>query len=158
MAIEKGNIVKIEYEGKLDDGTLFDSSEKHGKPLEFEVGAKKVIKGIDEAVVGMEKGEEKEVKVEPKDAYGEKKEEMVKEIPRNQIPKEAKAGMMLMMKLPNGAQMPVKILEVSEEKAKLDLNHPLAGKNLNFKIKVIEINESNEEDSEEKEEETKEEE
>ena len=75
MKVEKGKKVKIEYEGKLDDGTVFDSSKKHGQPLEFEAGSGKVIKGFDNAVMGMEKGEEKEVKIKPDEAYGEKKDE-----------------------------------------------------------------------------------
>ena len=61
MEVKKGSKVKIEYEGKLEDGTVFDSSERHGKPLEFEAGEGKVIKGFDKVVVGMKKGEEKEL-------------------------------------------------------------------------------------------------
>jgi len=67
MAVKNGDKVKVEYEGKLDDGTVFDSSEKHGKPLELEIGTKKVIPGFENAIIGMKKGEEKEIKLEPKD-------------------------------------------------------------------------------------------
>jgi FKBP-type peptidyl-prolyl cis-trans isomerase 2 len=139
--IKKGDKIKVEYEGKLEDGTVFDSSEKTGKPLEFEVGSGTIIPGFDNAVVGMKKGEEKEVKIEAKDAYGEPNPQMIKKIPKDQLPedKEIKPGMVLAVSMPNGAQMPVKVKEVSDNDVTLDLNHPLAGKNLDFKIKIVDI-------------------
>tara|TARA_Y100000310_G_scaffold94955_1_gene92779 strand:+ start:15331 stop:15756 length:426 start_codon:yes stop_codon:yes gene_type:complete len=140
MAIKKGDKVKVEYTGTLDDGTVFDSSEGR-EPLEFEAGTGKVIKGFDDAIVGMEKGEEKSVKIESKDAYGDYNPELTKKIPRDQLPKEQepKAGMVLMVKTPQGQQFPVKIKEVSDKDITVDLNPPLAGKNLNFKLKVVDI-------------------
>jgi len=141
MAIEKGNKVKIEYEGSLDNGKVFDSSEKHGQPLEFVIGEGKVIPGFENAVIGMEKGQEKTVKIESKDAYGEKRPELMKKIPKTQLPKEAQdkvqPGMVLGMQTPQGQQIPVKVAEVGEDDITLDLNHPLAGQNLTFKIKVV---------------------
>lgn len=141
MAVKKGDKVKVEYEGKLEDGTVFDSSKSHGKPLEFEVGSGKVIKGFDEGVVGMEIGEEKEIRIEPKDAYGDHNPELIKKVPKDKLPKEqeVKPGMMLLMGLPNGAQLPVKITEVGDKEVTLDLNHPLAGKTLIFKVKIVGI-------------------
>lgn len=141
MPIKKGNKVKIEYTGTLDDGTVFDSSEKHKKPLEFEAGAGLVIKGFDEAIIGMEKGEEKEIHVEPKDAYGEYKEDLIKKVPRDQLPQEQepKPGMMLIIGLPNGSQFPAKIKDVTDTEVTLDLNHPLCGKALNFKLKIVDF-------------------
>jgi len=142
MVIEKGNKVKIEYEGSLDDGQVFDSSEKHGQVLEFTIGEGRVIPGFENAVIGMEKGQEKTIKIEPKDAYGETRPELMKKIPKEQIPEEArdkvKPGMVLGMQTPQG-QIPVKIVEVGENDITLDLNHPLAGHNLNFKIKVVDV-------------------
>ncbi len=140
MAVKKGDKIKVEYEGKLDDGTVFDKSEGRG-PLEFEAGSGKVIKGFDDAVIGMEKGEEKEVKIESKDAYGDPNPQLMQKVPRENLPKEPelKPGMMLMMKAPNGQQFPAKITEINEKEATLDLNHPLVGKDLNFKIKISEI-------------------
>jgi len=141
MPVKKGDKIKVDYTGTLEDGTVFDSSEKHGKPLEFEVGSGQIIKGFDEAVVGMEKGDEKEIKIEPAEAYGEPNPEMVKKVPKDKFPtdKEPKQGMMLVMGLPNGAKIPAKIVEVGDKEITLDLNHPLAGKTLNFKIKIVEI-------------------
>ena len=140
MAIKKGDKIKVEYTGTLEDGKVFDSS-KGKPPLEFEVGARKIIKGFDEAVTGMEKGQEKEVKLEPKNAYGDVNPELIKKVPRTQIPKEPdpKPGMVLVLKSPDGQQIPARIVEVTDADVTIDLNHPLAGKTLTFKIKIIDV-------------------
>ena len=141
MVVKKGNKIKVEYEGSFEDGTIFDSSKTHGQLLEFEVGAKQVIHGFDESVVGMKNGEEKEIIIQPSEAYGEYNPELIKSIPKEQIPnsEEAKAGMMIMIGLPDGQQMPVKIKDITVKEIILDLNHPLAGKVLKFKIKLVDI-------------------
>ena len=84
---------------------------------------------------------EKEVKLEPEEAYGAVRDDMIKKIPIDKLPQEQKPekGMMLAIKLPNGQQIPAKIVDVSEKDVSVDLNHPLAGKNLNFKLKVVDI-------------------
>lgn len=142
MPVKIGDKIKVDYEGKLDDGTVFDDSKKHGHPLEFEVGAKQVIKGFEEAVIGMEVNEEKEIKIQPKDAYGEENQDLMKKVPRDQLPpdQEPKVGMVLMATTPEGTQIPLRIIKVDEEGVTLNMNHPLAGKVLNFKLKVVGIN------------------
>ena len=142
MTIEKGNKIKVEYTGTFENGEVFDSSEKHGQPLEFEVGSGQMIKGFDEAVVGMNKDEEKEITLTPENAYGENNPELKKKVPREQLPKdqEPQVGMILGVSLPNGQQFPAKIIEVDDKEITIDLNHPLAGKTLKFKIKIIEVN------------------
>lgn len=141
MPVENGNKVKIDYEGKLEDGTVFDASAKHGAPLEFEVGSGRVIPGFDAAVLGMNVGEEKEVTIPPADAYGDYNAELSQQVPRDQLPQDQtpEVGMILMLHLQNGAQFPAKILEVTDEHVKIDMNHPLAGKTLIFKIKLVEV-------------------
>ena len=143
MEVKKGSKLKVEYEGKFEDGEVFDSSSHgdHSHPLEFEVGAGDVIKGFDDSVLGMKKGEEKEFTLEPDEAYGQPNPELKQDIPRDVLPKDQKpeAGMILMMTTPDGHQMPAKILEVTEDKITLDLNHPLAGRKLIFKIKILDI-------------------
>jgi FKBP-type peptidyl-prolyl cis-trans isomerase 2 len=142
MPIKTGDKIKVDYTGSLEDGTVFDTSE--GKqPLEFEVGSGQIIKGFDEAVVGMEVGQEKEINLKSEQAYGEPNPQLVQKIPKEQIPKppegqEIQPGMTLAVALPNGQKMPAKITEVSDSEVTLDLNHPLAGKNLKFKIKIVE--------------------
>ena len=141
LAIKKGDTVKVHYTGTLEDGTVFDSSESHGTPLEFQIGANQVIPGFENAMVGMKEGEEKEVKLSVADAYGEYNPQMIRKVPRSQLPKdhEPGVGMVLMVGLPNGMQVPVKIVAVDAESVSIDLNHPLAGKALNFKIKMVGI-------------------
>jgi FKBP-type peptidyl-prolyl cis-trans isomerase 2 len=143
MPVKVGDKIKVDYEGKLDDGSVFDSSKHgdHSHPLEFQVGSGQVIKGFDEAVVGMEKGDEKEFKIAPAEAYGERNPELLKKIPRSQLPQdqEPKQGMVLLLKTKEGQQIPARIMDVTDNEVTIDLNHPLAGKNLTFKIKLVEI-------------------
>jgi FKBP-type peptidyl-prolyl cis-trans isomerase 2 len=141
MPIKKGDKVKIEYKGTFEDGTVFDSTKKQGEPLEFEVGSGQLITGFDNAVLGMNKNEEKEVTINPEDAYGEHKPDLKKKVPRAQLPQneELKPGMMLMLTLPDGMQFTALVSELDEETVTIDLNHPLAGKTLIFKIKVLDI-------------------
>jgi FKBP-type peptidyl-prolyl cis-trans isomerase 2 len=144
MAIKKGDKIKVDYEGSFDDGKVFDSSKHgdHNHPLEFEVGAGQVIKGFDEAVVGMELNEEKEIKLTSAEAYGEHDPKKIVKIPKDKLPKEQepKVGMMLGMQTADGKQVGAKIVEVGDKEITIDVNHPLAGKNLNFKIKISSIN------------------
>ncbi len=143
MSIKKGSKVTVEYEGSLEDGTIFDSSSQHGHshPLEFTAGEGEVIKGFDEAIIGMNEGEEKTIEIESKDAYGEYNPQLKQKIPKSSLNAEGepKAGMTLVIGTPDGKQFPVKILEVDEENITIDLNHPLAGKKLTFKVKVVKI-------------------
>ncbi len=144
MIIKKGNKLKVDYEGSFDDGTVFDSSKHgdHSHPLEFEVGSGHVIPGFENAVIGMKKGEEKKVVIEAKEAYGERREELIREFPLTALPKDdrIKEGSMLMLGNPQGQGFPCVVKKLTADKAIIDLNHPLAGKKLHFKIKLIEVN------------------
>jgi peptidylprolyl isomerase len=134
MTAKKGDKVKVEYTGTFEDGKVFDKG-----PLEFEIGAGQLIPGFDNAVIGMKPGQEKNVKIKPVDAYGEVDPRLVQKAPANQLPAGAKEGMMLMINLPNGMKIPAKIVGLTDAEATLDMNHPLAGKTLNFKIKLVSI-------------------
>ena len=144
MAVKKGDKVKVDYTGKLEDGKIFDSSKhgEHSHPIEFEVGEGKVIKGFDEAVLGMEIGDEKEITIKPEEAYGQVNPNMVKKVPKEQLPKDKKpeVGMMLFLGTPDGKKFPARITEITDKEVTIDLNHPLAGKVLKFEIKLVEIN------------------
>lgn len=141
MAVQTGNKVKVEYVGKLDDGSVFDSSENHGKPLEFEVGSGHVIKGFDDAILGMNEGDEKEFTIEPAEAYGQHDPTLVQKVPREVFPQEVDltAGLLFEAGLPTGEKVPAMITAVDKGIVTVDLNHPLAGKTLTFKIKLKEI-------------------
>lgn len=138
MPVAEGNTVQVAYEGSFEDGTVFDSSEKHGKPLEFTVGQKQVVPGFEQAVVGMEKGESKEITLKPADAYGEPREDLVKKFPKEQFPQDQdpKVGMKIAVGLQNGQQIPATITKVEDDGVTLDMNHPLAGKTLKFKMTI----------------------
>jgi len=139
--VAKGNKIKVEYTGTLEDGTVFDSSKKHNSPLEFIVGEGQLIKGFDDAVIGMKIGEEKEITLPPEEAYGQHNPEFVRDMPKNMFPEnqEIKPGMIFMVDLQDGRQLPVRVTNVTEENVTIDLNPPLAGKTLIFKIKIVEI-------------------
>ena len=138
---KKGDKVTLEYTGMLNDGTVFDASSKHDKPLQFEVGGGRVIPGFDKAVTGMKLGEKKKFTIAPTEAYGEPNPKLIKKVSRKEIPQDRKpeVGMSLVMGTPQGRQMQALITEVTPEYIILDLNHPLAGKALTFQIKVIKI-------------------
>jgi len=138
---KKGDKVKVEYVGTLEDGTVFDSSEKHNAPLEFEVGSGHIIQGFDNAVEGMKVGEEKEITLSPNEAYGEYNPELIKDIPKEVFPQDQtiQVGMVFMLNLPSGQQVPAKISEIKDQEVTIDLNPPLAGKTLKFKIKLLAI-------------------
>jgi FKBP-type peptidyl-prolyl cis-trans isomerase 2 len=141
IMIDKGQKVKIHYTGTLDDGTKFDSSEGRD-PLEFEMGAGMVIPGFETGVVDMAVGEKKSIHIPATEAYGERREEMVMDFEREQLPEgmEPEVGMGLQMQGPEGQAIPVQIIEVAETTIKIDANHPLADKNLNFELELIEVN------------------
>ena len=140
-AVSAGSIVKVEYVGSFENGTIFDSSEIHGQPLEFKAGSGQMIKGFDNAVIGMRLGEEKTITLNPADAYGSYNPELIATLPREELPegKPVKLGMMIVIGAQNGQQIPALITEVNENNFTIDLNHPLAGKALIFKIKVVDI-------------------
>ena len=141
MAIKEGDIIKVEYVGTFDDGSIFDSTEANGdNPLKFEVGAGQIIPGFDNSVVGKNVGDEFNIRLEPSEAYGEYKEGMTQSISKDQFPpeQEPKAGLMIMLMGPQGQPIPATIKEVEDDIVIIDSNHPMAGKILNFKIKVVE--------------------
>ncbi len=141
MEIKQGDTVKIEYTGTLDDGTVFDSTADHDTPLEFQVGSGHVIKGFDEAVLGMSLGQEKQFRILPADAYGEHDFGLVQKVPRQAFPSdvELSVGLLFEAGLPTGETVPAKITQIDGDTVSVDLNHPLAGKALNFKIKITSV-------------------
>jgi FKBP-type peptidyl-prolyl cis-trans isomerase 2 len=135
-----GDTVKIHYTGKLEDGTVFDSSIDR-EPLEFTLSGGQVIPGFDQAVVGMSPGESKTEIIPMEQAYGPHREEMVIEVNRQQLPLdlEPEVGQQLQVQQENGQAIPVFITDVTESTVTLDANHPLAGEDLTFDIQLVEI-------------------
>lgn len=137
---ETGNSIKVHYEGKLEDGTVFDSS-KERNPLEFTIGSGQIIKGFDNAVIGMEVGEAKTVNIPAEEAYGEHRADLVVNIKADQFPENItpQVGLPLQLKNPDGGDLNATITSVEGDDVTLDANHPLAGKDLTFEIELVEI-------------------
>lgn len=135
-----GDVVSVHYTGKLEDGTVFDSS-RESEPLEFKLGSGSVIEGFDQAVTGMEVGETREVRIAPDDAYGARRDEMQLDVPRSQLPEglEPAEGAMLGIQVAPGQQAVARIAHVADDSVTLDLNHPLAGETLVFDIELVGI-------------------
>lgn len=140
-AVQSGDTVKVHYTGKFDNGEVFDSSEG-GDPLAFTVGAGQVIPGFDQALLGMQIGETKNVVIPADEAYGEREEGLVQTIRRDQFrlgDVEPAVGMALEMRTPDGQGIPMVITDVTETSVTLDANHPLAGETLHFDLQLVEI-------------------
>lgn len=136
--VTDGTKVKVHYTGKLNDGTVFDTS-KEREPLEFTVGEGKVIPGFEEAVRDMESGETKSVTIGSDQAYGDRREDMILDVPKDKFPEDipTDVGQQLMLRHPEGQEFPAFIVEVKDDTITLDANHPLAGEDLNFEIELI---------------------
>jgi peptidylprolyl isomerase len=137
---KSGDTVRIHYTGTLGDGTEFDSSSGRD-PLEFAVGGGQVIPGFDKAVDGMAVGENKTVTIPPDEAYGERHEQLVQEVPKSALPDEIDpaVGMHLQSRSPEGQVLNLVVTEVAAESITVDGNHPLAGQALTFDIELVEI-------------------
>lgn len=135
-----GDLVSVHYTGRLEDGTVFDSS-REGEPLEFKLGSGAVIAGFDQAVAGMEVGDSREIRIAPEDAYGPRRDEMQLEVPRSQLPDglDPQEGEMLGIEVAPGQQAVARVAGVAEDTITLDLNHPLAGETLVFDIELVGI-------------------
>ncbi len=136
MGVAKtGDKVKIHYTGKLEDGTVFDSSEG-GEPLEFAAGSDDVIPGVSNAVVGMKPGEAKTVELSEEEGYGQAFPGYEQQIDRNELPEKIRVGDRLRAEA-EGKTVVFWVKELDEESALLDVNHPLAGQKLIFDIEMV---------------------
>ena len=135
-----GDTVKVHYTGKLDDGTIFDTSADR-EPLEFTIGKGQLIPDFEQAVIGMNPDESKTIQIPSDKAYGPYREDMVMKVERERLPAdlEPKVDQKLQMRHPNGQATVVTVIEVNESQVTLDGNHPLAGKDLTFDIQLTEI-------------------
>ena len=140
MKAKKNDNVKVHYIGTFTNGEVFDSSQGRA-PLAFTVGAGQMIKGFDQAVEGMEVSERKVVNIPAAEAYGERNEELMQVISKTQLPEgmDPQVGQKLMATGPDGHQQEVMVAEVTAETITIDVNHPMAGKELVFEIELVEI-------------------
>lgn len=135
-----GQKVKVHYTGKLDDGTVFDSSAGR-EPLAFTLGSGEVIPGFDKGVTGLAVNESRTIRIPAAEAYGDHQAGLVAEIAKSELPPhlKLKPGQRVQVSAPQGGMMVVNVVAESETSITLDGNHPLAGKDLTFDLQLVEI-------------------
>ncbi len=135
--ITSGSQVSLHYTGTLDDGTVFDTSQDK-EPLNFTVGQGQVIPGFENAVMGMNEGEDKEFTVPPEEGYGQHRDEMLLKAAKDELPEGVQVGSVLRSSV-NGQEMFFSVVEADGDDFILDGNHPLAGKSLTFAITIVKV-------------------
>jgi len=137
--IKDGDIIKVHYTGRLKDGDEFDST-RGRDPFIFVVGVGQVVKGFDQAVLGMQVGDKKTITLTPDLAYGRHRKENLLEFSLARMPhlQSFKPGMQLKLPLQGGRAVTARVIEVTEAVIRLDANHPLAGKTLIFDLEIVE--------------------
>lgn len=138
--VKENDTVKIHYTGKLENGEVFDSSEGR-EPLEFTLGQGQIIPGLEKGLMDMKENDKRTLNIPSGEAYGDHREEMLQEVPKDQLPPEIKpeVGMGLVSQSPDGQKMQLTVAEVKEQSIVVDANHPLAGKDLVFDVELLEI-------------------
>ena len=141
--VEDGMFVSVAYTGTLENGDVFDTSQGR-PPLEFKTGAGQLIKGFEDAVMGMSLNEKKEFTLTPEEAYGHRDEKQMHSFPRSELPDglDPKLGDSVAFTTPEGHQIPARLVEMDEKNLTFDLNHPLAGESLTFAIEVVGISDT----------------
>ena len=135
--VTQNSTVTVNYTGKLEDGSIFDTSLTEGRePLKAKLGEGQLIPGFESGLIDMSIGENKTIEINPTEAYGDYNNELIVEVPKNNVPENVEVGMMLQTFGPMGPSI-VKVLEIKDEIVVLDANHPLAGKKLTFELEVV---------------------
>jgi peptidylprolyl isomerase len=139
MSAKTGDTVRVHYTGTLEDGSVFDSSDGRD-PLEFTIGTGQVIPGFDEAVSGMSPGDERRVTIPSERAYGERKDDLVIRVERSQLPPDIdpSVGQQLQLRQDDRSFV-VAVTAVADDSITLDANHPLAGEDLTFALRLVAI-------------------
>ncbi len=139
ISVQEGSIVSIEYT-LTDDGGKVIESNVGKEPLTYIHGAGQIVRGLEKELYGMKVGEQKKISVKPEEGYGLSDRRAVQEVLREKIPAESQqVGATLMTKAPDGRTIPMRIQEIREKTVIVDFNHPLAGKTLNFDVKVTDL-------------------
>lgn len=136
--VRNGDVVRVHYTARLTDGTEFDSSAGR-EPLELQVGAGQVIRGLDARIDGMTVGERTTVKVPAEEGYGLRDESQVKSVPRSAVPEDTEVGTRLQANTGDGRKITLTVVDLDEERATVDANHPLAGQDLVVDVEVVEV-------------------
>lgn len=136
---KSGDTVKVHYTGRLDDGRVFDSS-RDRDPLEFQLGTGQIIPGFEQAVEGMEPGDTKTVTLPPDDAYGPRRDELVRSLERDRFPDHLDPEVGQQLEMRQGEEVfLVTVTDVSDAEVEIDANHPLAGQELTFDLELVAV-------------------
>ncbi len=140
MTANQGDTVLIHFTGASEDGKVFASSHNE-KPLEFKIGSGTVIPGLEEAIVGMSKGESKKIHLTSDKAFGDKREDLIVSVDRGELPleEEPEVGQRMGFQVKDGTKIEATITDVTESRITLDANHPLSGENVEFEVKLVDI-------------------
>jgi len=139
MPVKREDEVKVHIRGTLKNGKVFADT-KGKEPVKFKVGAGEILPGIDEGVIGMEKNEEKEITVPPEKGFGVRRDELVINTPKDTLKgKKVEVGQRIPVRTRQGRTVSAQVMNIRENKVTLDLNHPFAGKETTFRIKVVNI-------------------
>jgi FKBP-type peptidyl-prolyl cis-trans isomerase SlyD len=148
MQIADQMVVTIDYTLKDDNGTVLDSSTEGN--FAYLHGAHNIIPGLENALSGKSAGDEVEVSVSPAEGYGERNDSMIQSVPRDMFDseQEIQVGMQFHAQSPEGEMIVVTVTDVADDDITVDGNHPLAGVNLNFGVKVVDVREASQEEIE----------
>jgi len=142
--VREGRIVSLDFQLKDTDGKVLDASDNQG-PMRYLQGCG-AIPGLEKAIAGLEAGAEVSVDIAPADGFGDRDEERVMEVPRDRLPPDLGVGEVVMAQHPSGQQVHLTVVEINDKIARLDGNHPLAGKTLHFDLKVLKVEAATEEE------------
>lgn len=139
MTVDRGDVVRIHYHGELTGGDEFDDNPSN-EPVEFTVGDGQVIPAIDNGVIGLSQGERRWISVTPDNGYGERREDLIRVVPRQVLgEEEVEKGEAVEIQTSDGQLIVAEVLEANEESVTFDLNHPFAGRDLKFEVELIDI-------------------
>lgn len=139
--VQQEDTVQVHYTGTLSSGEVFDSSREREEPLEFTVGQKQLIPGFENGILDMEVNETKTINIPAAEAYGERRDDLIQEVPKSELPPELEpeVGMPLSTQTAEGQQLRLVVTEVKDESIVVDANHPLAGQDLTFDVELVAI-------------------
>jgi|TARA_B100001142_G_scaffold55260_3_gene53702 FKBP-type peptidyl-prolyl cis-trans isomerase 2 len=139
QVIEDGTTAVVHYTGSFPDGEVFDSSEGND-PLAYQVGKQQMIPGFEQEMMGAAVGEKREFTLTPDRAYGERSEDAIQQVPRDQFPAEMplEIGVMMAAQTPQGP-LPFTVTEITDDSVTVDFNHQMAGKTLKFNVEVVDV-------------------
>jgi len=143
MKIGANTVVTLDYELKLEDGELIESTIERKRPFTFYFGRSNVLPSFEQALEGKQKGDEIEIILPPEEAYGPVNEDAIYNVPRSQFPSHAtlQIGDSMVMETPEGERYTFRIVGLTDDEVTVDFNHPLAGKTLYFKVYIREVRE-----------------